>query len=286
MSTVEGIDVAEFSGNIDWEKVKGQGIRFAFARVNYGTRNKDTQFASYWAAIKKADIIRGAYLFYRPSEDIDPQVTMFAQTLEIEPGDLPPVVDIEQDYYNHGENDHWDDLSQTERVNRVAKVLSAVETATGYKPIIYTGPSFWNDKIKTSRFADYDLWIAHYKTNTPKIPGGWNLYTFHQYEGDQKGFPGIQGDVDRNRFNGTLDRLQALTVPAVALQQGRIGPKVKKLQQALKKVAQDSSHPEFDPGAVDGMFGQGTKKALIAYQKANSLEANGIVAPGDKLAIA
>jgi lysozyme len=83
-----------------------------------------------------------------------------------------------------------------------------------------------------------------------------------------------------------LDRLQALTVPAVSLQEGRIGPKVKKLQQALKKVAQDSTHPEFDPGAPDGIFGPATKKAVIAYQQANSLTANGIVAPGDKLAIA
>ena len=284
--SVEGIDVSDNSENIDWEKVKSEGIDFAFARVNYGTYKQDKQFTSYWPAIKKAGIIRGAYLFFRPSDEVDPQVEMFAQALEIEPGDLPPVVDIEQDYYNHGHNDHWDDLSSTEKLDRITNVLTAVEVATGYKPIIYTGSSFWDDKIKTSRFADYDLWIAHFDTNTPTIPGGWKFQTFHQYKGDQTGFPGIDGDVDRNRFNGALDRLQALTVPAVSLQQGRIGLNVKKLQQALKKVAQDSSHPEFDPGSPDGIFGPGTKKAVIAYQQANSLTANGIVAPGDKLAIA
>ncbi|MEH2125811.1 GH25 family lysozyme [Nostoc sp.] len=284
--SVEGIDVSDYSENIDWQKVKSQGIHFAYAKVNYGTYKQDTRFASYWPAIKKAGIIRGAYLFFRPSEEVDRQVKMFAQVLEIEPGDLPPVVDIEQDYYNHQQNDHWDDLSSTEKLNRITKVLTAVEVATGYKPIIYTGPSFWDDKIKTSRFADYDLWIAHFDTNTPTIPGGWKFHTFHQYKGDQTGFPGIPGDVDRNRFNGTLDRLQALTVPTVSLQEGRIGPKVKKLQQTLKKVSQDSSHAEFDPGSPDGIFGPGTKKAVIAYQQANSLTANGIVAPEDKLAIA
>ncbi|MEH2057381.1 MAG: GH25 family lysozyme [Nostoc sp.] len=284
--SVEGIDVSDNSENIDWEKVKSEGIDFTFARVNYGTYKQDKQFTSYWPAIKKAGIIRGAYLFFRPSEEVDPQVEMFAQALEIEPGDLPPVVDIEQDYYNHGQNDHWDDLSSTEKLNRISNVLTAVEVATGYKPIIYTGPSFWDDKIKTSRFADYDLWIAHFDTNTPTIPGGWKFQTFHQYKGDQTGFPGIEGDVDRNRFNGALDRLQALTVPTVSLQEGRIGPNVKKLQETLKKVAQDSSHPEFDPGSPDGIFGPATKKAVIAYQEANSLTANGIVAPGDKLAIA
>ncbi|MBN3885617.1 MAG: GH25 family lysozyme [Nostoc sp.] len=286
--SVEGIDVAQFSENIDWEKVKSQGIHFAFARVNYGTYKQDTQFASYWPAIKKAGIIRGAYLFFRPSEEVDPQVKMFAQALEIEPGDLPPVVDIEPDYKDREQkHDHWSDLTLTQRLDRVSKVLTAVEVTTGYKPIIYTGYYFWRDQLgNTSHFADYDLWIANYNPGTPSIPGGWNLHTFHQYDGDKKGFPGISGDVDRNRFNGALDRLQALTVPAVSLQQGCIGPKVKKLQQALKKVAQDSSHPEFDPGSPDGIFGPGTKKAVIAYQQANSLTANGIVAPGDKLAIA
>ncbi|MHC5597535.1 MAG: GH25 family lysozyme [Nostoc sp.] len=278
--SVEGIDVAEFSGKIDWEKVKSQGIHFAFARVNDGITHPDELFTTYWPSIKKAGIIRGAYFFFRPTQDIDQQVRFFAQDLEIEPGDLAPVVDIEP-------ASSWDDLSMTQRLDHVTNSLNAVENATGYKPIIYTAPNFWQVTLgNTKRFADYDLWIANFNTDTPTIPGGWELHTFHQYRENQTGFPGISGDVDRNRFNGALDRLQALTVPAVSLQEGRIGPKVKKLQEALKKVAQDSSHPEFDPGSPDGIFGPGTKKAVIAYQEANSLTANGIVAPGDKLAIA
>ncbi|WP_086687346.1 GH25 family lysozyme [Nostoc sp. T09] len=270
---IEGIDIAEFSGNINWEKVRSQGIRFAFARVNDGTIHTDTLFSSYWPAMKKAGIIRGAYFFFRPTQDIDAQVKIFVQNLEIEPGDLPPVVDIET-------ANSWYDLSLTQRLERVAEVLNAVELATGYKPIIYTGPSFWRDTMgNTKRFADYDLWIAHYQTSTPSIPGGWEIHTFHQYIGDQTGFPGIPGDVDRNRFNGTLDRLQAETVKAVALVQGRIGPKVKKLQQNLKKLG-------FDPGVPDGIFGTGTKKAVTAYQQANKLTVTATVPPGDKLLVA
>lgn len=272
--TVEGIDVAEFSGNVDWEKVKNQGIRFVYARVNDGTTHIDTLFPTYWTGIKKAGLIRGAYFFFRPTQDIDTQVKIFAQGLEIEPGDLPPVVDIES-------APSWDDLNLSDRLDRISKVLKAVEVATGYKPIIYTGPSFWQEKLEnTTRFADYDLWIAHYKdTTSPIIPGGWKFHTFHQYIGDQTGFPGIPGDVDRNRFNGAFDRLQSETVTAVPIQEGRIGPKVKRLQQNLKKLG-------FDPGVPDAIFGPGTKKALSAYQQANKLTVAGIVPPGDKLLFA
>ena len=47
---------------------------------------------------------------------------------------------------------------------------------------------------------------------------------------------------------------------------GAKGPKVKKVQTALKLKA-------------DGIFGDGTEKAVIAFQKANNLEANGTVGP-------
>jgi hypothetical protein len=47
---------------------------------------------------------------------------------------------------------------------------------------------------------------------------------------------------------------------------GSKGPRVKKVQTALKLKA-------------DGDFGSGTEKAVIAFQKANGLEANGTVGP-------
>jgi len=47
---------------------------------------------------------------------------------------------------------------------------------------------------------------------------------------------------------------------------GAKGPKVKRVQTALKLKA-------------DGEFGPGTEKAVIAFQKANGLEANGTVGP-------
>jgi hypothetical protein len=47
---------------------------------------------------------------------------------------------------------------------------------------------------------------------------------------------------------------------------GAKGPKVKKVQTVLKLKA-------------DGVFGDGTEKAVIAFQKANGLDANGTVGP-------
>ena len=54
------------------------------------------------------------------------------------------------------------------------------------------------------------------------------------------------------------------------LKEGSSGPLVKQLQQRLKDKG-------FNPGNLDGVFGLGTKAALRAFQKANDLEADGIV---------
>ena len=43
MST-QGLDVSEFQGEIDWERVKNAGYRFAMLRAGYGSGTIDRRF--------------------------------------------------------------------------------------------------------------------------------------------------------------------------------------------------------------------------------------------------
>jgi putative chitinase len=56
------------------------------------------------------------------------------------------------------------------------------------------------------------------------------------------------------------------------LKQGSIGPDVTDLQTKLKDAG-------FDPGSIDGNFGQGTRTALIAFQQSKGLQADGMAGP-------
>ncbi len=58
----------------------------------------------------------------------------------------------------------------------------------------------------------------------------------------------------------------------VALQQGSRGTEVRTIQRKLKNWG-------YYTGAVDGIFGAQTKKAVIYFQKKNGLTADGIVGP-------
>ena len=64
--------------------------------------------------------------------------------------------------------------------------------------------------------------------------------------------------------------IELTAVPAAVLRQGSTGGEVKEVQRRLKNWG-------YYTGAVDGIFGAGTKKAVIRFQQKNGLTADGIV---------
>lgn len=66
------------------------------------------------------------------------------------------------------------------------------------------------------------------------------------------------------------DAVYEEVVETAVLRQGATGGEVKEVQRRLKMWG-------YYNGSVDGIFGAGTKKAVIAFQKKNGLTADGIV---------
>src|SRR5262245_22853027 len=55
--TVPGIDVSYYQGNIDWPAVGASKMKFAVARVSYGSGFVDPKFEKNWAGIKAAGLV-------------------------------------------------------------------------------------------------------------------------------------------------------------------------------------------------------------------------------------
>ena len=64
---IKGIDVSEFQGNINWDKVKADGIKFAILKLaniyDYDTNYKDSKFDTNYKEAKKRGIKIGAYIY-------------------------------------------------------------------------------------------------------------------------------------------------------------------------------------------------------------------------------
>ncbi|BAS55866.1 MULTISPECIES: GH25 family lysozyme [Leptolyngbya] len=257
-----GIDISAYQEDVNWATVASQSVFYGFAKATEGVTSRDEKFARNWAGMRSVGIVRGAYHFFRPGRDPAQQADNFLKTVQtIEDFDLPPVLDLE---INDGQ-------SASVVIDRALKWLEIIEAKTGRKPILYTYPSFWEDKLgNTARFSEYPLWIANFGTpGRPYIPSAWKLWVFHQYS-ESGTLRGIVGNVDLNQFNGDLDGLQKLLKGRIPLRQGCEGNVVQEMQSLLKAQG-------FDLGTPDGDFGPKTKAQVVAFQKAKSLLTDGIV---------
>ncbi len=260
---LKGIDVSEYQGNVNWSAVADSGVRYCFLKATEGVQSRDPLFLKNWAALKSVGIVRSAYHFFIASKDPVVQANNFlGLTRSIwESNDLPPVLDLEKSY----------GLGADQVINQAGIWLDTVEKAIGRRPILYTFPSFWNDALGNSPRlgANYKLWIAHYETNNPWVPGGWKSWTFHQYS-ESGTTPGITGPCDLNNFNGNLDTLQTLLNGKVPLRQGCEGKVVAELQTLLNNKGANI-------GTADGKFGPRTKQAVVNFQNSVKLLGDGIV---------
>jgi Lyzozyme M1 (1,4-beta-N-acetylmuramidase) len=168
-----GIDVSEYQGDVDWETLVDKNkIDFAFVRATAGSDTKDRNFSENWRQLKKYNVPRGAYHYYRPNENSTDQANLFIKTVVIEKGDFVPVLDIEK--YSKVQ-------SVTSLKNGLLNWLSIVEAHYGVVPIIYTYSNFYEKVITDDkRFKKYPIWIAHYseKENPKKLPSDWVFWQF------------------------------------------------------------------------------------------------------------
>jgi lysozyme len=191
--SIHGIDVSKYQDIIAWEEVKAMKVDniqvgFAFMKATEGIGNKDPQFHRNWKKAKANNIVRGAYHFFVASKDGKMQAQNFIKRVEIEPGDLPPVLDVEQ---RNG-------VSTAQLKKEVMKWLETAENYYKVTPIIYTNVDFYKQYLG-SDFDKYPLWVAHYyEEQQPRIQRNW---IFWQHN-DQGTVNGITSKVDFNVFKG------------------------------------------------------------------------------------
>ncbi|MDY7093673.1 MAG: GH25 family lysozyme [Acidobacteriota bacterium] len=210
----QGVDVSVHSGAVDWQAVADAGHHYAYLKATEGVDLKDSAFDDHWQRAKEAGLVRGAYHFYVTEDDPEEQAQFFIENVELRPGDLVPVVDVE--VLGHG--------TEPGLPNRLRRFLEIIEDHYGVKPMIYTSPNFWNRHVATN-FGDYPLWIAEYGVEQPQLPNGWDDWHLWQWEDDPQ-VPGVEKDADRSHLNRERSDLHRLVIPGPAATEEASGPEV------------------------------------------------------------
>ena len=202
---IHGIDISHYQGEIDWEKLKNNGmiekcpVRFVMIKATEGSSKIDENFIDNFYNAREYGFIRGAYHFYSVYSPAEAQARYFIKNVKLEAGDLPPVLDVEHKPKNQ---------TDEEFKKSILTLLDILEEEYGVKPIIYTYYKFKMKYLSDKVFDDYPYWIAHYYVDKVEYNGQWK---FWQHTDCGK-LPGISGYVDFNIYNGSFYDLRRLTI--------------------------------------------------------------------------
>jgi lysozyme len=200
-SYLMGVDVSHWNGKVGWRKARAAGVKFVIAKATDGRQFVDSQYARNKAKADELGLRFTAYHFARPSGGVnDPllEADHFVRTAGLRGRHLVPVLDLEV----------TGGLGETRLIRWVRAWLERVESRLGVKPMIYTSPSFWRERMGNTRwFANhgYDLWIAHWHTSEPRVPAGnWGGAGWSFWQKTDCGrLPGFDGCVDVDLHRGT-----------------------------------------------------------------------------------
>ena len=188
--SMKGLDVSEFQGEVDWERVKAAGYQFAMLRAGYGFSTVDKQFKRNASECNRIGLPIGAYWFCYA---ISPQTAVqeadgCISTISGYRLDYPVCYDIEHASvaYAAGEG-----VTMTANLakNLVQSFCNRIE-AKGYYAMFYTNKNFLDTYLGSSLPGRYAFWYARYNDSFDGTNCGIWQYS------SQGNVPGISGNVD------------------------------------------------------------------------------------------
>ncbi len=205
MAELQGIDVSNHRGIVDWHAVAAAGYTFAFAKASEGTTFSDNYFSRNWYGMRAAGLTRGAYHFARPSAHTAASEAAWFIAVMKENGGLLPgdLVALDMEDTNVGPEWNLDEW--------VMDWMMEVEEALHVRPILYTGDWYAvpHGLVKGTALDAYPLWLAHYSASPPALVASAGKFLFWQHSNTGK-VPGVSGNCDLDRFFGTVEELRAL----------------------------------------------------------------------------
>lgn len=193
---VFGIDVSKYNGDIDWNKVKNEGVKFAIIRCGYrgsqtGAIVEDPFFRQNIEGATTAGIPVGVYFFTQAVDERE-AVEEASAVLSLIKGyglTYPIFIDSE----SAGGKGRADNLDVPTR-SRVLQAFCETIRSGKYKAGIYASKNWFNNRLDISKLsADNVTWLAEYAEQ----PSYGGVYQIWQYSSGGR-IPGIEGRVDMN----------------------------------------------------------------------------------------
>lgn len=184
------IDISEWNGDINFNKVKNAGITCVILRAGYGKdpNQEDNKFQEYYRQAKSAGLNVGAYWYsYATSVDAaKAEVKNCMKTIGGKEFDLPVFLDVEE--YRQAV------LPRRTLTDIISTFCDGIKS-NGFESGLYSAKSMLVDSAYPDELASkYLIWIAAPNTSYSDLPSYVDLWQY-SWTGP---VDGIRGDVDLN----------------------------------------------------------------------------------------
>ena len=192
--TRTGIDVSEFNGDIDWEKVKDDGIEFVFIRMGFrgygeGDIYEDATFAANLAGAQEAGLDVGIYFFAQAvsEEEAEEEAQYVIDRLGGTELQMPIVYDVEP---IRTDDARTDKVTGKQFTKNTAAFCRKIEE-NGYEAGYYANLKWEVFMLDMRDLTDYTMWYAGY-ADQPQTAYDFSIW---QYT-DQGAVDGVPTNVD------------------------------------------------------------------------------------------
>lgn len=197
---VRGIDVSAHNGDIDFNAVAADSIRFAYLKATEGAEFCDPLFARNYRKASRSGIKVGAYHFFRFDTPGHLQAYNFMNAIADKKLDMPPAIDVED--WNNA-----DDVPVNDVIDQLASMVEVMHSA-GRKIVIYTNKKGYDAYI-SGHFDTIQTWMCSLD-GQPSDTINWALWQY-SHTGRVRG---INGPVDLDAFRGPLSAFTAFATPS------------------------------------------------------------------------
>ena len=194
--SVPGIDVSEWNGDIDWDKVAASGIEFVIIRLGYrgyetGRLVLDLKFYDYIEGALAAGLKVGVYFFSQAVDEDEAREEAKFVLQNIRGYDVTMPIYFDTEEVENGEA-RTDDLVTEDYTAHAAAFCEAIKEA-GYDAGVYASQKWINKSLDIKKLERYNVWFAKY-SDFPSTP-----YRFVMWQYSESGLvDGISTYVDLN----------------------------------------------------------------------------------------
>ena len=166
-SSILGIDISKWNGEIDWKAIKTANIDFVIIRAGYGTEYVDPYFKINIENAIKNDLMIGIYWFsysytYQgaklEAEKCYKTIRRYKDNIT-----LPIFWDFEYDSVNNARN-HGHSISKT-LASGMADTFCTTIKNKGMRSGIYTNIDYANNYFSKDVLSKYHTWIAQWTSS-------------------------------------------------------------------------------------------------------------------------